>query len=202
MIAATLWTAAGAAGRTGGVRACEISHGALVTRQIEVTKVLTARPEAPLMEKFAGLFIAFMLACAPAFAQADTHSPATSTPNIQQWRGTLVEATCAGASATKPEDSSGSAEQTPSVDSGRPKKGQAKGESAPAGCTVTNSTSAFALQANGGQVLKFDSVGNIRAAEMLKNKTNWTKDLSAGKPIHAKVSGTLSGDTITVTSLD
>jgi len=154
------------------------------------------------MEKFAGLFTAFALACAPAFAQADTHSPATSTPNIQQWRGTLVEATCTGASATKPADSSGSAEQTPPVDSGRPKKAHAKDESAPAGCAVSSSTSAFALQANGGQVMKFDSVGNIRAAEMLKNKANWAKDLSAGKPIHAKVSGTLSGDTITVTSLD
>ena len=50
--------------------------------------------------------------------------------------------------------------------------------------------------------MKFDSVGNIRAAEMLKSKANWTKDLSAGKPIHAKVSGTLSGETVTVASLE
>lgn len=154
------------------------------------------------MEKFAGLLTAITLACAPAFAQAESHPPSTTAVNIQQWHGTLVDATCAGASNTKSADqSSAPGEQNPSVDSGRPKKGHAKTESSAVSCAVSNSTSAFALQADGGQVLKFDSVGNIRATEMLKSKANWTKDLSAGKPIHAKVAGTLSGDTITVASL-
>jgi len=147
------------------------------------------------MEKFAGLFTVFALACAPAFAQAENHPSAPAPLNIQQWRGTLVDASCAGSSNTK------SAEQGTTVDSGRPQKGHAKADTASTGCTVSSSTSAFALQTDSGQVLRFDSVGNIRAAEALKNKANWTKDLSAGKPIHAKVSGTLSGDTITVTSL-
>lgn len=150
------------------------------------------------MEKFAGLFTGLTLACGLAFAQGGTSAVA-----IQQWHGTLVDASCAGSSNAKPADAaSAPAEQTQPVDKGRPQKAHAKAESPAAGCAVTSSTSAFALQAVGGQVMKFDSVGNIRAAGMLKSKANWTKDLSAGKPIHAKVSGTLSGETVTVASLE
>jgi len=142
------------------------------------------------MEQFAGLLAGFALACSLALAQTGT-----SAVTIQQWHGTLVDASCAGSSNTK------TAEQGQPVDTGRPQKGHAKAESPASGCAVSSTTSAFALQTAGGQVVKFDSVGNIRAAEMLKSKPNWTKDLSAGKPIHAKVSGTLSGETITVASL-
>ena len=148
------------------------------------------------MEKFAGLTASLALACAVAFAQAG--APAV---NIQQWHGALVDAGCSGSTAKTADQSAAPAEQGKSVDTGRPHKAHDKGESLPAGCAVSSSTTAFALQEPGGQVLKFDSVGNIRAAEMLKSKPNWTKDLSAGKPIHAKVSGTLSGETITVASL-
>jgi hypothetical protein len=152
------------------------------------------------MERFAGLFGGLTLACGLAFAQSGGHSAGTAAVAIQQWHGTLVDASCAGSSDTKAADSA-SAPATQAVDTGRPEKKHAKAESPASGCAVTSSSSAFALQAVGGQVLKFDSVGNIRAAEMLKSKANWTKDLSAGKPIHAKVSGTLSGETITVASL-
>ena len=67
-------------------------------------------------------------------------------------------------------------------------------------CAVSNSTTAFALKTKDGQILKFDAVGNNRAAEELKTK--WGQNLSAGKPIHAKVSGSINGDTVTVTSVD
>ena len=149
------------------------------------------------MEKFAGLLAGLTLTCGMVFAQAVT---------IQQWHGTLVDAGCAGPSTAKTADAaSAPAEEGQAagqaVDSGRPQKGHAKAEAPASGCTLSSSTSAFALQAASGQVFKFDSVGNIRAAEMLKSKASWTKDLSAGKPIHAKVSGTLSGETITVASL-
>ena len=154
--------------------------------------------EGMFMEKFAGLVAGLTLASGLVFGQ---------TVNIQQWHGTLVDAGCAGSSAAKTADSASApaAEEGQTagqaVDTGRPRKGHAKAEAPASGCTLSNSTSAFALQATGGQVFKFDSVGNIRATEMLKSKANWTKDLTAGKPIHAKVSGTLSGDTITVASL-
>ena len=149
------------------------------------------------MEKFAGLLVGLTLTSGLVFAQ---------TVNIQQWHGTLVDAGCASSSAAKTADaSSAPAEEgqtaAQAVDTGRPQKGHAKAEAPASGCTLSSSTSAFALQATGGQVFKFDSVGNIRAAELLKSKANWTKDLSAGKPIHAKVAGTLSGETITVASL-
>jgi hypothetical protein len=166
-------------------------------------KMLSSLREDTFMEKFAGLFTVITLACGMAFAQAGSHSAGTAAVTIQQWHGTLVDAGCAGSSNAKTADAaSAPAEQTQPVDKGRPQKAHAKTESPASGCAVTSSTSAFALQAVGGQVMKFDSVGNIRAAEMLKSKANWTKDLSAGKPIHAKVSGTLSGETVTVASLE
>jgi hypothetical protein len=169
-------------------------------------KMLSMWLEDIFMEKFAGLFAGLTLACGLAFAQSGGLSAGTAAVTIQQWHGTLVDASCAGSSNAKTADAaSAPAEQsqaaTQPVDTGRPQKAHAKGESPASGCAVTSSTSAFALQAVGGQVMKFDSVGNIRGAEMLKSKANWTKDLSAGKPIHAKVSGTLSGETITVASL-
>ena len=144
------------------------------------------------MEKFAGLMAGLTLACGLAFAQ---------TVNIQQWHGTLVDASCAGSTTAKTDAASAPAEEGQAVDTGRPQKGHTKADPPVSGCTLSSSTSTFALQAVGGQVFKFDSVGNIRAAEMLKSKANWTKDLNAGKPIRAKVSGTLSGETITVASL-
>jgi hypothetical protein len=183
------------------------------------------------MEKFTGLFTVLPLACGLLFAQADSPqaaAPATETrpatasptsgsiPAIQQWRGTLVDASCASgtkstasaassASATAEADqSSGASDQNSSVDTGRPHRGHRNSatKASEPGCTVTNSTSIFALQTEGGQVMRFDSVGNSRAAETLKSKEKWTKDLTANKPIRAKVSGLLTGDTITVTSID
>jgi hypothetical protein len=180
---------------------CEIPHDALLTHPVEANKMLTTRPEVRFMEKFAGLLAALSLTCIPVFAQAENHSPAVMALNIQHWRGTLVDASCATASNTKPADE-GKAEQGTTVDSGRPQKAHAKSESSAPGCAVSSSTTAFALQEQGGHILRFDSVGNMRAAEALKNRSGWSKDLNGGKPIHAKVAGTMSGDTITVASLD
>jgi hypothetical protein len=68
-------------------------------------------------------------------------------------------------------------------------------------CPVSSSTSKFGLKLEDGTVVRFDSVGNERAAQELKTKTKWTKDLTDGKPIKAKVSGTMNGDTVTVVSI-
>jgi hypothetical protein len=184
------------------------------------------------MEKFTGLFTMFPLACGLLFAQADTPktptpastpvsetrpSPASSTsgstPAIQQWRGTLVDASCASGTKTAASATAGSnqnsaskqtTDQDSNVDSGRPHKGHRNRatKASEAGCAVSNSTSVFALQTEAGQVMRFDSIGNSRAAETLKSKEKWTKELAASKPTRAKVSGILAGDTITVTSLD
>jgi len=138
----------------------------------------------------------------------------TTLANVRSWRGTLIDSNCAGgtaASSPAAESSTGKAEAKESkpADSdspeGKPAKphknhrnrtdpGQAQA------CSVSSSTTAFALKTKEGQILKFDAVGNNRAAEELKVK--WGQNLSAGKPIHAKVSGSINGDTLTVTSVD
>jgi hypothetical protein len=188
------------------------------------------------MEKFALWMIVFALACGLAVAQADSPQstqpatqPAATTPssgaststapssgaitlaNVRSWRGTLIDAGCAGGTASSPAAESGNAEakETKSADSDSPDAKAAKphknhrnrtGPSQAQACSVSNSTTAFALKTKDGQTLKFDAVGNNRAAEELKAK--WAQSLSAGKPIHAKVSGSINGDTVTVTSVD
>jgi endonuclease YncB( thermonuclease family) len=69
-------------------------------------------------------------------------------------------------------------------------------------CPVSANTNAFALKMKDGRVLKFDDVGNSRASEALKTKTKWTTAASNNKPVKAKVSGMVTGDTITVMSID
>jgi hypothetical protein len=167
------------------------------------------------MVKIAGCFAALLLLCGVALAQTDSQQPAAKTSKqadpsrgstpvaIQNWRGTLVDASCAsgGGASTQAADDNSTKGESKSVDSGRPEKGHKGHKEQSQSCPVSTSTSAFALKTEGGQVMKFDAVGSARAAEELKTKSGWTKDLSAGKPIHTKVSGTLNGDTITVTSI-
>lgn len=151
------------------------------------------------------VFIAVLaLACGSALAQTDSQqssapdtqsaaksqaprNTATAPPvmavNVQRWRGTLIDANCSGsggAGAAKADQSSQSKKDT--------------------SCPVTNSTTAVALL-SGGQVLKFDAVGNLRATEELKNNKKWSREVSEGKPIHASIGGNLAGDTVTVTSI-
>lgn len=171
--------------------------------------------------------MAFAQADSPQPTQAATQ-PATTTPSssasastkpgsgnitladVRSWRGTLMDANCAaGTGASSPAAESSTAEKdTKSADSdsqdakpAKPHKNHRNRVDPQAqACSVSNSTSAFALKTKDGQVLKFDGVGNNRAAEVLKTK--WAQNLSAGKPIHAKVSGSVNGDTVTVTSVD
>jgi hypothetical protein len=92
--------------------------------------------------------------------------------------------------------------QTTTVDTGRHHKGhRSRDASQTESCPVSSSTTMFALKTPDGQVLRFDAVGNTRAAAELKNKPKWTKDLAEGKPIRATVDGMLSGDTVTVTDV-
>lgn len=68
-------------------------------------------------------------------------------------------------------------------------------------CPVTASTSAFALKLNDGRVVGFDSVGNQRAQDAIKNKKKWNEASTSGKPIKAKVDGVLTGDKLLVVSI-
>jgi hypothetical protein len=69
------------------------------------------------------------------------------------------------------------------------------------GCGVSSSTKEFALRTKDGQTLRFDSVGNDRVAEALRNKKKWSDLVSAGKSIEVTVNGVVSGDKLTVVSI-
>ncbi len=68
-------------------------------------------------------------------------------------------------------------------------------------CPVSTNTGTFGLKLDDGTFLKFDPVGNTRAASELNAKQKWTKELGENKPIHAKVNGIPNGDTIIVTDI-
>ena len=150
--------------------------------------------EAMFMVRIAGSLGVFLMVCGLAAAQTSGAKPSGTAAAIQQWSGILMDANCSSSESAKPANESGT------VDSGRPEKGHKKSAEAQS-CPVSSSTAAFALKTSAGQVIKFDAIGNSRAAEELKTKQGWTKNLSSGKPIHAKVSGILNGDVVTVTSI-
>ena len=153
------------------------------------------------MVKIAGAFAAVLLAYGLAPAPARAQQASTSgTVNVQSWTGTLVDANCAGGSGTAAAQAPAENNQK-AVDSGRPEKGHKKAHGAAESCAANSSTTTFALRTKDGHVMKFDAVGNARAAEEVKTKASWSRDAAAGKPIRAKVTGMLSGDNITVTSI-
>jgi hypothetical protein len=135
-----------------------------------------------------------------------------SDVKIQRWSGTLADANCAaGGSATTTRTESTTSSQSTTAERSATGEEKTRGgehrkhqETMPAmnNCPVSGSTTAYALRLSDGKVLKFDEIGNTRVSEALKAKKNWSDKLSNNKPIHAKVSGMLNGDTITVTSVD
>lgn len=152
------------------------------------------------MVKIAGFFAMLLLLSGLSLAQTETKQSSPSAGvNVQSWQGILVDANCAGGGAAAKESSEEN--KGAAVDSGRPEKGHKKDHGEMQSCPVSSSTTAFALKTKDGQVMKFDAIGNARAAEQLKTKGSWSKDVAAGKPVHAKVTGILSGENITVTSI-
>jgi hypothetical protein len=130
---------------------------------------------------------------APAPAQASTaakqeKSESPAELKTQAYKGTLVDASCAGAAATPAGGQAGAADRSTAA-------GQSQG------CTLSSSTKEFALRTKDGQTLRFDSVGNDRAEEALRNKKKWSDSISAGKPIQVKVQGAMTGDKLTVITI-
>jgi hypothetical protein len=68
-------------------------------------------------------------------------------------------------------------------------------------CPASAGSSELGLKLDDGRTVRFDLVGNQRAQDALKNNKRWSKDLSANKPIQAKVSGVLNGEKLIVTSI-
>jgi hypothetical protein len=124
-------------------------------------------------------------------AAASTPAPANaalSELKTQIYKGTLLDAACAGGGAQS---------STPAATNSSP---AAANQSQ--GCSVSANTKEFALKTNSGQTYRFDSVGNERTEQAIKNKKKWNDLASAGKPIHARVSANLSGDRLTVVSIN
>jgi len=100
----------------------------------------------------------------------------------QTYKGTLMDASCAGASRET-------------------SRGKASAADRSQGCSVSANTKEFALRTD-SETLRFDSVGNARAEEAIKNKKKWGNDAAAGKPIRAKVIANANGDKLTVMSIN
>ncbi|HEV3329409.1 MAG TPA: hypothetical protein VG096_00400 [Bryobacteraceae bacterium] len=130
-------------------------------------------------------------------SQAATKSADPPNVQTQTYRGTLVDASCAGnvTQKTPASTESNTADRTDGNKSGKAAADQSQS------CAVSANTKEFALRTKDGHVLRFDSVGNERAQEAIKDQKKWNEAASAGKAITVKVSGTLDGDNLTVLTL-
>ena len=63
-------------------------------------------------------------------------------------------------------------------------------------------TSSFALVLADGKMVKLDASGNSKAADALKNNADRSKNPDSKKVVTAKVTGSLSGDTIQVEAIE
>ena len=136
-------------------------------------------------------------------APTSTNGPALEMMT-KNYSGILVEASCVAAgSATTP--AGNSAKSVPDTTGARSTAGDAdhaatadRGQS----CTVTTSTTQFAIKLKDGQIVKLDDVGNQRVQELLKNRKKWSDAVAAGKAIHVDSSGVLSGDKLIALSVN
>jgi cytoskeletal protein RodZ len=161
-----------------------------------------------------------------------TTTAQTSRPpeaKTQTYKGTLVDASCATPgtvssttttttstaskaerttdASTKSSTETSATTETTTADRGAATAdtGKAKRDhpaAADQACTPSASSAAFALKLEDGRVVKFDSVGNMRAQEAFKNKKKWQEMASSGKPIHVKASGMMSDDKLVVMSVN
>jgi hypothetical protein len=131
----------------------------------------------------------------------------TSEVKTKTYRGTLVDAACAGGGAPATSSNASSSGRRAGADrSSSETAANSTGEANRAGntgqsCAATSSTTEFGLRMRDGQVLRFDSVGNERAKQAMTARKKWTDAASAGKEIHATVSGNESGNELTVVSI-
>lgn len=138
-----------------------------------------------------------------AFAQdakpADAGHPSATEVQTQSYHGTLVDASCSG---SRPVGAAVAAPAGADAAGAKQKKHKEDGGDSAGGCSVSSGTSQFALKMQDGRTVQFDSVGNMRTQTALKEKKKWSEAATAGKPIRAKVSGTMTGDKLTVVSVD
>src|SRR5262249_40947505 len=119
----------------------------------------------------------------------------------ETWKGTLVDLDCSGGAAET--DKSGKSPTSGDRNAaGAGKEGKDRKPSkqepqdattASAGmpsqnrCPATSATTRFGLQLDNGKLLRFDEVGNLRAAEGMKTNKRWMQASSNKANIQAKV---------------
>lgn len=121
---------------------------------------------------------------------------ATAEMKTMTYKGVLVDMSCAGSSASTSTSTSATADRSAS-----PSTSTSSPSSDSSNCAVTANSQNLGMKLDNGQTVRFDLVGNQRAQDELKNNKRWNKDVTAGKPVHAKVSGVLNGDKLIVASI-
>jgi uncharacterized protein involved in copper resistance len=134
--------------------------------------------------------------------KSDMKASSTGAPaemKTTDFKGVLVDMSCASHQSGDNAKSASETGSSPTSD----QKNSANRTSSDSGsnCPVSSTTSAFGMKLDDGRTVRFDLVGNQRAQEAVKNDKGWGKDISANKPIHAKVSGVLNGDKLIVASI-
>ena len=130
-----------------------------------------------------------------------------SEMKTQSYSGTLMDASGAGSGAAPATSTSAGSGAADKADKNAADKNKATGDANRSAtdqgqsCSVSSSTTQFALKLKDGRVVKLDDVGNQRAQETFKNKKKWSQDATANKPIHASVSGVLNDDKLLVMSI-
>ena len=121
----------------------------------------------------------------------------------QSYSGTLMDASCAGSSSTATAPATASATDSSAASAASSSSAdRSAGSASNQGCSVSASTTQFAIKTKDGTTMRFDDVGNSRTQDALKTRKKWSESASASKPIHVKASGVLNGDKLTVMSID
>jgi hypothetical protein len=144
-------------------------------------------------------------------SKPDAKTGAATTPGgtplaemkTTNFKGVLVDMACASRSSSSAETKPATAETKPATAETKPANAETKPAASDTGgsCPVSASSSEIGMKLEDGKTVRFDMVGNQRAQDLLKNDKRWSKDISANKPIRAKVSGVLNGDKLIVAAI-
>jgi hypothetical protein len=96
---------------------------------------------------------------------AQTKSARTAELEARSYKGTLLDASCAMSAVSE------GTQKAPDGNKSKERKSEASPSANNAGqsCSISTHTSQFALKLDDGQTVRFDSVGNVRAQEAIKD---------------------------------
>jgi hypothetical protein len=144
---------------------------------------------------------------AKAGAQTGSGSTIPAEMKTSTFKGVLVDMSCSSRASGSSDTTPGAGEATkPSDQSKAPASDQSNTANRSASdsetsCPVSANSSELGMKLDDGKLVHFDLVGNQRAQDAVKNDKRWIKEISANRPLHAKVSGVLNGDKLIVSSI-